>query len=300
MSNARGKSVDTTYLSLETAEERGFIHRDYIAHCLRWSHVIKWLQDGKTYEDLRILDVGCGRELPLPTTLYSSRFIVGQYYGVDYGPINDTAMGRFHTGAFPLKVYEKTDIMDISLSDLDGHSVDCVTCFEVLEHVEPEHVRNILVHLLSLLRTGGTAFFSTPCWDLVSCAANHVNEMKFGALAAVFEDCGWTVRNVWGTFASLKDYWHQVPPEFRDIKERLRSYYDVNLLACIFAPMFPHLSRNCLWELTPRLPSDDQQRKYPRLSEIPTPWSSSEKWQGLETVASTTPDATPSDDPSQV
>ena len=43
MANARGKKVDTTYLSIDNAEERGFLHRDYIAHCLRWSHVVKYL-----------------------------------------------------------------------------------------------------------------------------------------------------------------------------------------------------------------------------------------------------------------
>jgi hypothetical protein len=33
MANARGKSIDNTHLSIDQAEERGFIHRDYIAHC---------------------------------------------------------------------------------------------------------------------------------------------------------------------------------------------------------------------------------------------------------------------------
>ena len=43
MANARGKSIDNTHLSIDQAEERGFIHRDYIAHCLRWTHVAKWM-----------------------------------------------------------------------------------------------------------------------------------------------------------------------------------------------------------------------------------------------------------------
>ena len=62
MSNARGKTVDTTFLSLDNAEERGFIHRDYIAHCMRWTHVIKQLPRGKLYERATIVDAGCGRE----------------------------------------------------------------------------------------------------------------------------------------------------------------------------------------------------------------------------------------------
>ena len=43
MANARGKEIDNTHLSIDQAEERGFIHRDYIAHCLRWTHVAKYL-----------------------------------------------------------------------------------------------------------------------------------------------------------------------------------------------------------------------------------------------------------------
>ena len=39
MANARGKEIDNTHLSIDQAEARGFIHRDYIAHCLRWTHV---------------------------------------------------------------------------------------------------------------------------------------------------------------------------------------------------------------------------------------------------------------------
>ena len=58
MANERGKSVDKTFLSIDNAEERGFLHRDYIAHCLRWTHVVKWLHQGGRYKTARILDVG--------------------------------------------------------------------------------------------------------------------------------------------------------------------------------------------------------------------------------------------------
>ena len=75
MANERGKSIDKTYLSIDTAEDRGFIHRDYVSHCLRWTHVIKRLYERKTWQTARILDVGCGRELPMAKLLYSSKLI---------------------------------------------------------------------------------------------------------------------------------------------------------------------------------------------------------------------------------
>lgn len=282
--NQFGKKVDSTYLSLETATERGFIHRDYVAHCLRWSHVIKRLSEKKTYETARILDVGCGRELPLPTTLYSSRFNVLQYTGVDVGPINDDALARFHTGKFPITAFERTDILDVTVTDLAGYHATHVTCFEVLEHVEPVHMLRMLDHIKTLLRPDGTAWFSTPCWDVVSCAANHVNEMKFYALARVFLDGGWNIKAVHGTFASIKDYYNAMDTNHQKVFDQLRSYYDVNMLACIFAPLYPELSRNALWELTPTrdhtvpescisIPND--------WGVIPTPWGSSTLWKEM-------------------
>ena len=45
-----GRSIDKTHLSIDQAEERGFIHRDYLAHCFRWSHVVKHLGKKKLYK----------------------------------------------------------------------------------------------------------------------------------------------------------------------------------------------------------------------------------------------------------
>ena len=50
MANIRGKAMDNTHLSIDQAEKRGFIHRDYIAHCLRWSHVAKFMGEKSRYK----------------------------------------------------------------------------------------------------------------------------------------------------------------------------------------------------------------------------------------------------------
>lgn len=277
--NARGKTIDTTYLSLETAEERGFIHRDYIAHCLRWSHVIKRLSDKRAYETARILDVGCGRELPLPTTLYSSRFIVQQYVGVDAGPINLDARERFHSGRFPVEIYERTDFLDLDLGKYGERVFNVVTCFEVLEHVEPEHMILMLRKIKQSMDPAGRAFISTPCWDVATKAANHVNEMRYEALGAVIEREGFTIKDVHGTFASIREYEPHLKESHREAFNDLRGYYDVNFLACIFAPFYPAYSRNCLWELSidPTISSG----MFKPITEVPEPWGSSDKWKDM-------------------
>jgi SAM-dependent methyltransferase len=283
MANKRGKTVDTTFLSLDTAEKRGFLHRDYIAHCLRWSHIMRRLSEGKAYAEATILDVGCGRELPMAKTLYSSRYIPKRYIGIDVGPILDEAIQVFHSGKFPLEVYEKTDICEAT--DEFANQVDIIVCLEVLEHVEPSHMLRMLDSFREMLKKGGRAFISTPCWDVKTCADNHVNEMRHDTLGAVFEREGWMIEAVHGTFASIKDYKDEFTPAQLEIFERLRGYYDTNYLATIFAPMFPRQSRNCIWEIVdsgknPEL-VESYECRYPDLSEVAEPWGSSENWKEL-------------------
>jgi 2-polyprenyl-3-methyl-5-hydroxy-6-metoxy-1,4-benzoquinol methylase len=281
MSNARKKAVDTTYLSLDTAEERGFIHRDYIAHCMRWSHVVREITVKRNYERAILLDVGCGRELPLAKLLYSSRLHPRQYVGVDYGPVEDAAMEVFHTGKFPLTVYERTDFCDLIPENFPDGQPNWVTCFEVLEHVEPEHMVRMLKHLKTLVTKDARLFFSTPCYNHQDLAANHVSEITYEALGAVFSALGFHVNGVWGTFASIRDYeqglsTRGISPE---LFNSLRGYYDVNFLSCVFAPLFPAQSRNCLWELG--LEPKHTRYTFQDLDACKTPWTSSENWETL-------------------
>jgi hypothetical protein len=282
MSNARGKTVDTTYLSLEAAERRGFIHRDYIAHCLRWTHVVKRLAERQQWRTCRLLDIGCGRELPLAKLLYSSRYIIEKYHGVDVGPINDDAFETVaKSGKFDISVWERTDLLELETADLGGR-VSHATMFEVAEHVEPTHLINILSHIQNfLLAIDGTLWLSTPCWNGQDTAANHVNEIRFHALARLFLDCGWSIRGVWGTFASIRDYVHQLSSEEQYLFDKLRDYYDTNYLSTIFAPLYPEYSRNALWELSPRPHASNVSFEIKDWKHIEQPWGSSEQWEDL-------------------
>jgi hypothetical protein len=314
MANERGKAIDNTHLSIDQAEERGFIHRDYIAHCLRWTHVAKLLGQSQRYKTARILDVGCGSDLPLARLLYSSRYIVDDYVGVDYNKSAKFKVDAFHTGKFPMSAYGSVDFASdavwlqkpqTSLADTEQVVVryegdngaaehplpNFITSFEMLEHVESGHARATLKKMYNVMdlcrRFKGEvpmAVISTPCYDAqTGAAANHVNEMTYEALGGLIEDLGFVVENVYGTFASQKDYKDQV---LRDghgaIYNALSAYYDSNYLATIFAPMYPWLSRNALWVL--RLPpasSPRYERKFIPLNQVKGPWSSSENWKDM-------------------
>jgi hypothetical protein len=289
MANDRGKAIDNTHLSIDQAEERGFIHRDYIAHCLRWTHVAKHLQ--KVYKTARVLDIGCGVDMPLARLLYSSRLIVEEYVGVDYNNPGKFKMDMFHTGKMSVHAYGNIDagkhlVIDgefLNVAGLAAHNLpNVISCFEVLEHVEPGHCRQISSVILDILRlTNGRAFLSTPCWDpQVGAAANHVSEITYAAFGAMLEDLGFAIVGKWGTFASQKDYKRQFIAEYGEpIWDKLSTFYDSNYLATVFAPLYPEHSRNCLWEITPA--KDSYVRQFPPLMDTPGPWTSSEKWEEL-------------------
>lgn len=265
------------------ADERGIIHRDLIAHALRWSHVAKFL--ARRHSDAIVLDVGCGREVPLARTLYSNRFIPKTYLGVDY---NKLEMPEMLAGRKWARVQGGVDASFISqLKDAiqgeDGEMCppNVVVSFEMLEHVTPKKCRETLLNIAQVANQDADFFFSTPCWN-GNAADNHINEMTYLAFGSLLEDCGYNIRATYGTFASQSDYVKHMIPEDLQTYERLKDYYDSNLLSVIFAPLYPRYSRNCLWHCI----LDRSSRSLglsPRFGFkiAPEPWSQHTNWKDL-------------------
>jgi SAM-dependent methyltransferase len=293
MANARGRSIDKTHLSIDLAEERGILHRDYLAHCHRWSHVVKHLYKKHSYKESVILDIGCGKEIPLAKLLYSNKLIPKQYIGVDVNKL-DPNFGGFNFGkmADVIRLYEKYDAAHIELDEEYlvfqpnnfVHQPNVITCFEVLEHVEPSHTVAILQKIKECLSDDGTAFISTPCFN-GNAASNHVNEITFDALGRLISDLGFGLEAVYGTFASQSE----IEPELSAIGgelwnsyEQLKAYYDSNVLSTIFAPLFPEKSRNALWVLKKTQGDLVCPRVFPKWEDLETPWTSSSLWSDLK------------------
>lgn len=313
MSRNLNRVIDKTYLSLDAAEERGLIHRDYIAHCFRWSHVIKYLNQQHRYKDAIMLDVGCGKEMPLAKTMYVNKMTPLKYVGVDANKFNipDMLQGK----KIPIEIWAETDfcalegsdvgLKILSKTDSEGSGYDdyvlpnVLTCFEVLEHVTPEHCRRMLQHFLKITSPDCNYFISTPCWN-GDAAGNHINEMTFAALGSLMEDLGFNIEGVFGTFASISDYqdelsavtiYHGSPnstttTDLRPIFAALRNYYDTNILSTIFAPLFPSKSRNALWHLTKKKGDvSKQERLFSALEQVPQPWSQHVDWRQLGDIS---------------
>lgn len=278
MANARGKHIDNTHLSIDQAEERGFIHRDYIAHCLRWTHVAKWMGKPDHRKDCKLLDIGCGKDVPLAKMLMTSRMASDglTYIGIDY---NKLEMPK----AFENTKFKPTLIGSVAFPDvqLPIEKFDVITCFEVLEHVEPLHAYKMVEGIRDRLSDDGVAFISTPVYDQkVGAADNHVNEMTYQVMQVLLHKAGLEVDAHYGTFASIKDYKEKIKEDGLDeVFSRLRDYYDSNYLATVFAPLYPQHARNVLWRV--KLPKNQQMFDPPKFSELQQPLSSSDQWQPL-------------------
>lgn len=308
MANARGKTIDNTHLSIDTAEDRILIHRDYIAHVFRWTYVARELGRSGIYKTANVLDIGCGVDMPLARMLYSNRFIVNQYVGLEYNKTAKLKTDMFDRGKFPLNVHGGVDFasgqVTVREAEFEGMTGDVLyvngdveegeyelpnvfTCFEMLEHVEPSHSRAVLekIYHLMLLTEKSVAYISTPCYDPnVGAADNHVNEITRESLGVVLEDIGFEIAENFGTFASQRDYRDNLlrdRPELTRLWGELNRYYDSNVLANIFAPIVPQYARNNIWKL--KIASESYQRKFSGLStgDPRAPWTSSELWREL-------------------
>jgi hypothetical protein len=291
--------MDKTFLSANLADERVIRHRDLTSHAFRWAHVARYLSQNQRYRDAIVLEAGCGKEMPLARMLYSNRLIPQHYCGVDANKfdIPEMLMGK----KIPISIWSETDFCALGKEDVglkilskcdpegpgyDDYALpDVFVSFEVAEHLCPEHTRRLFIKALELTSDDCHYFVSTPCWDLVNCADNHVSEIRFEALGALFEDLGFHIQGVWGTFASQKDYKPHMEKEYPGITaifEKLSEYYDSTVISTTFAPLFPAYSRNACWHLTKKQGDDAKQgRLFPALELVPTPWTSHPTWRQL-------------------
>lgn len=252
------------------------------------------------YAKAVVFDIGCGKEFPLAKTMYVNKMSPKYYLGVDMNRLekpqileNATNSKWFHyLGQTDASLLTPTHLGKMCLAGPYTHGNDTavknefprpnvVTSFEMLEHVHPRLARKTLEVIRQVMTRDGVAFVSTPCFN-GKAAGNHINEMTYQALGALIEDLDFEIQAHYGTFASIADYKDQLEQDSAsdhidgvagmtafDAFNRLREYYDTNVLATIFAPLYPQFSRNCLWELRPGLVT----RKFSVLAGIPQPWS---------------------------
>lgn len=251
------EKFDNTDLDVERYNKRGVIHRDYIAHCFRWSFVRRWMvtrdltdryldTDGATrgkmmYKKTNVLDVGCGKDLMLYKTLMSNKTIPLSYTGVD---INTLEAPKEFSGSRlkPILIENDYCSADIKIK------ADLIVCLEMLEHVPFSYSQNALIKMHSDSTDNATLMVSTPVFsEKHGMAKNHINEMTREQVMEQLTLAGWVIHENYGTFASRPDVFRYMKPEHQQLWRDLLPYYDSNVMATIFAPLYPQYSRNNIW-----------------------------------------------------
>ena len=230
--------VNKTQLDIERAEDRGIIHRDYAAHYFRWSFALRHIP----YMS-KVLDLGCANGM-LAQVLYVNKFRPEIYVGVDIRPNVLRAIAERKVN-FPVETH-CLDLRKSTLPYADGF-FDREICFEMVEHITPNYLPHILKEARRVLDDAGTFLLSTPNFN-GGAAANHIHEFREEELKDYLET-EFSIEAKYGTFASKPDIYPHLSDAERAIYDRLWGYYDNNVMSNIFAPLYPHYSRNILWIL---------------------------------------------------
>jgi SAM-dependent methyltransferase len=235
-----GREYDQTQLKI--GGHGKILHRDYTAHFFRWSFVRRMIPAGS-----RILDIGCGQELPLLAVMTSAlgQYRPAEYVGCDLNPVAK----KPSSSNFGISIYDNFNFVERSSEITRAHKpFTHAVCLEVIEHMTPEHGLGLLRGIYGALGDGGHAFISTPCYDGRRHAKNHVHEYAIKELNDAIVASDFSVIARVGTFADIKEI--SKDRLAHDIMNRLGAYYNNDALSCMLAPAIsPDLARNNLWVL---------------------------------------------------
>lgn len=222
------------------------VHRDYAAHFFRWGFAKKFVEQG-----MFVLDVGCGQDQPLARVLAAgvAQNIPAVMVGVDYNKIAKP----FHVNwLVTLDEFDFTTRYAETLEHLPKSPkfeslFDLAVCLEVIEHMHTCDGARLLEAIREVIKpSGGRLIISTPVFN-GRAAANHIHEYTVPELQAALEAAGWEVERRFGTFASYPELKPALSVAQLEDLQRLREFYDNDVAACFYAPLFPDHSRNNCW-----------------------------------------------------
>jgi 2-polyprenyl-3-methyl-5-hydroxy-6-metoxy-1,4-benzoquinol methylase len=241
------RDYDTT--QLHEAGHGRTLHRDYSAHFFRWSFARRFITAKHN-----VLEVGCGEDKPLSKILTGGAAAhVNHYTGVDLNKLKSSNSQRltFHGEFNFVERYKE-------LLKARPEGFDVVVNYEVIEHMKVEHGAKLLKAMLACLKPNGVLLLSTPVYDGVRHAANHIHEYTVPELQKAIEKAGFVVERRFGTFMDIKHIGKELPSDANFdasalrsavamVKRALSDYFDNDAISNIFGPLYPDHARNNLW-----------------------------------------------------
>ncbi len=246
------REFDTTQLHM--AGHGKTLHRDYSAHFWRWSFARRFITAKHN-----VLEVGCGEDKPLSKILTGGAAAhVNHYTGVDLNKLKPSNSQRLtFLGEFNFVARYK------ELLKQRPEGWDVLVNYEVIEHMKVEHGTNLLKAMFACTKPGGVLLLSTPVYDGVRHAANHIHEYTVPELQKAIQKAGYVVERRFGTFMDIKhikkvDKFDELPTtckwddsevhrSIQVVSSLLADYFDNDAISNIFGPLFPDHARNNLW-----------------------------------------------------
>lgn len=222
------------------------LHRDYTAHFFRWSFARRFVKPSD-----HVLEVGCGQDKPLSKILLRGAAPrCSTYVGVDLNKVkpsdahNQTFIGEFNF------VERWKELLKLSPK---GRGFDVAVHLEVIEHMRVNLGARMLKACHAALKPGGVMLMSTPVYDGVRHAANHIHEYTVPELQKATEKAGFKIVRRFGTFMDIKHV-GRAPPAKAEldravamVRSALAEYFDNDAISNIFGPLYPDHARNNLW-----------------------------------------------------
>lgn len=249
------------------------VHRDVAAHAGRWLFAARGPHDdlliepgpGEEYlahffkyginkrrfiqhETTDVLDVGCGPDRPMLLALFGGvgpHPLARSYTGVDLNNIRPTHHARS-------KLYPQTNFIEEHARICEERGpFDLITNFEVIEHMPKRMGKALLEAFFEVISVDGHLLLSTPVYDGIARAKNHIHEWTVPELQEALGEAGFEVINRYGTFANMSDIKRVCTTEEKALMLKLSTYYGNDVLSTFLAPLYPDASRNNLWVCRP-------------------------------------------------
>lgn len=229
------RTFDKTQLKL--AQFKYQPHKDYLGHIFRWGFASRFVNN-----KVKVLDVGCGQEMPFARSLGGSSIstIPKGYVGVDLNKIKDPVVRKWST------VHDEFNFIDNYRKLVKQHGLfDLVVNFEVYEHMQHASGAKLLKAMAKSLDHDGKLIFSTPVFcSSYGMAKNHINEVTKAVIEKELDKAGFKIIAQHGTFCNMNDIKKVASKSELALYTRLAEFYGNEVLGCFLSAKYPEASRN--------------------------------------------------------